>query len=69
LHFFFFNLEGGGFIGGYFSVFLVPIMFPISYYHVFNLFPKFSMYSPTCFPYHLTWNSYVLAHVVLLSHI
>jgi hypothetical protein len=54
LHFFFLSLGGGGFRGGYFSVFpgsqYVPFKFPISYHHVLNLFPKFSMYSPTCSP-------------------
>jgi hypothetical protein len=28
---------------------LVPFKFPISYCHVFNLLPKFSMYSPNMF--------------------
>jgi hypothetical protein len=28
---------------------LVPLKFPISYHHVFNLLSKFSMYSPNMF--------------------
>jgi len=54
LHFFLLSGEGAGFGGGFFKVFPgshhVPFWFSISSHQVFNMFPKFSMYSPTCSP-------------------
>jgi hypothetical protein len=43
-------LGGGEDQGGFFVFLTVPFNFPIISHPVPNMFPKFSMYSPTCFP-------------------
>jgi hypothetical protein len=47
----------------------VSFKFPMGYIQVFNMFPKFSMCSPTCSPQHPTFIPYALANVVLLPPI
>ncbi len=48
---FFFFGEGGGC-----GIFLVPIVFPISYQQFLKMFPKFPMCSPTCSPYFVQYD-------------
>ncbi len=47
----------------------VPFKFAMGFCQVLNMFPKFSMCSPTCSPQHGTFIPYALANVVVLSPI
>ncbi len=49
LHFFLLNLGAKDSKEDIFQFSMVPTMFHLSYHHVLNMFPKFSLYSPNMF--------------------
>jgi hypothetical protein len=62
---------GGGGAADFFSLspssHYVPFEFPMGSHRIPNVFPKFSICSPTCSPWHLTFIPYrPLANVVRL---
>jgi hypothetical protein len=68
-----FGGRGGGrgweedFFGAFPVSHYVPFKFSITSHHVFNMFPKFSMYSPTCLLWSNTFFFLLMCYFSLLK--